>query len=47
MTCLLHKIRYLLDQQLRILEKVFLKQGGFTEKLYRSQTQMRGRRRNP
>jgi four helix bundle suffix protein len=33
--CLTHQTNYLLDQQLRALEKEFLKEGGFTEKLYR------------
>ena len=33
--CLLHQTNYLLDQQLRALEKEFLKEGGFTERLYR------------
>ncbi len=35
----------LLDQQLRTLEKEFLKEGGFTEKLYRVRSQMRDERR--
>ncbi len=34
--CLIHQTNYLLDQQLRALEKDFLKEGGFTEKLYRA-----------
>ena len=46
MICLIHQTNYLLDQQLRTLEKEFLKEGGFTEKLYRTRTQMRNRRRN-
>ncbi len=33
--CLIHQTNYLLDQQLRALEKEFLKEGGFTERLYR------------
>jgi four helix bundle suffix protein len=33
--CLIHQTNYLLDQQLRQLEKAFLEQGGFTERLYR------------
>lgn len=45
MICLIHQTNYLLDQQLRVLEKAFLKEGGFTEKLYRARTQMRNRRR--
>ncbi|MBS3918500.1 MAG: four helix bundle suffix domain-containing protein [Deltaproteobacteria bacterium] len=39
--CLIHQTNYLLDQQLRALEKEFLKEGGFTEKLYRARTQAR------
>jgi four helix bundle suffix protein len=33
--CLIHQTNYLLDQQLRQLEKAFLEEGGFTERLYR------------
>lgn len=33
--CLIHQTKYLLDQQLRQLEKTFLAEGGFTERLYR------------
>jgi restriction system protein len=32
--CLIHQASYLLDQQLRQLEKQYLSEGGFTEKLY-------------
>lgn len=32
--CLIHQTNYLLDQQLRALEKDFLEHGGFTERLY-------------
>jgi four helix bundle suffix protein len=39
--CLLHQTNYLLDQQLRALEKEFLKEGGFTERLYRVRSQVR------
>ncbi len=35
LVCLIHQTNYLLDQQLRALEKEFLKEGGFTERLYR------------
>jgi four helix bundle suffix protein len=41
MICLIHQCNYLLDQQLRQLEKQFLKQGGFTEKLYRARQSSR------
>jgi len=34
--CLIHQTNYLLDQQLRQLEKVFLEEGGFTERLYKA-----------
>jgi len=33
--CLIHQTNYLLDQQLRQLERTFLEEGGFTERLYR------------
>ncbi len=41
--CLIHQSNYLLDQQLRALEKEFLKEGGFTERLYRTRSQVRTR----
>lgn len=47
MICMIHQTNYLLDQQLRALEKAFLKDGGFTEKLYRARTQMRNQRKRP
>jgi restriction system protein len=40
--CLVHQTNYLLDRQLRALEKAFLQEGGFTERLYRTRTQARG-----
>jgi len=43
MVCLIHQTDYLLDQQLRTLEKEFLNEGGFTEKVYH--TRLRNRRR--
>ncbi|MBI5875564.1 MAG: four helix bundle protein [Deltaproteobacteria bacterium] len=43
--CLIHQTNYLLDQQLRALEKDFLKEGGFTEKLYRVRSQFRERKK--
>ena len=46
MICLIHQTNYLLDQQLRALEKEFLNEGGFTEKLYHTRLQMRNRRKN-
>lgn len=47
LVCLTHQTNYLLDQQLRVLEKAFLEEGGFTERLYRSRVQARSRRRCP
>lgn len=41
MICLIHQTNYLLDQQLRALEKAFLSEGGFTERLYRVRSQER------
>ncbi len=41
--CLIHQTNFLLDQQLRQLEKQFLDQGGFTEKLYRARHNARRR----
>ncbi|HEX6732264.1 MAG TPA: four helix bundle suffix domain-containing protein [Pyrinomonadaceae bacterium] len=34
MICLIHQTNYLLDQQLRQLESAFLREGGFSERLY-------------
>ena len=41
MLCLVHQTNYLLDQQLRQLERAFLQEGGFTERLYRARQQAR------
>jgi len=41
MLCLIHQTNYLLDQQLRQMERAFLVQGGFTERLYSLRTQAR------
>lgn len=45
MICVIHQTNYLLDQQIRALEKAFLEEGGFTERLYRSRIQVRRRKR--
>jgi four helix bundle suffix protein len=37
--CLIHQTNYLLDQQLRALQKEFLEQGGFTERLYKMRSE--------
>jgi len=39
--CLIHQTNYLLDLLLHQLEQQFLKEGGFTEKLYRVRSQAR------
>jgi four helix bundle suffix protein len=39
--CLIHQTNYLLDQLLRQLEKSFLEDGGFTERLYRERKKHR------
>ena len=41
--CLIHQTNYLLDQQLRQLEKAFLEEGGFTKRLYKARSAARGR----
>ena len=38
MICLIHQTNYLLDQQLRQLEREFLQKGGFTERLYEARS---------
>lgn len=42
LVCLIHQANYLLDQQLRALEKEFLEKGGFTERLYNARKTQRG-----
>jgi four helix bundle suffix protein len=44
LVCLINQTNYLLDQQLRQLEKQFLKEGGFTERLYRTRIEARKNR---
>jgi len=41
MVCLLHQTNFLLDRQLRSLEKGFVDEGGFTERLYRVRSEAR------
>ncbi|MHB1399730.1 MAG: four helix bundle suffix domain-containing protein [Trichloromonadaceae bacterium] len=43
--CLLHQTNYLLDQQLKALEKAFLKDGGLRERMTRARLQERERQR--
>jgi len=39
--CLIHQANFLLDRQLKALEKSFLEEGGFTERLYQKRTAYR------
>jgi restriction system protein len=41
LVCLIHQANYLLDRQLRALEKEFLEKGGFTERLYQARKNQR------
>ena len=43
MICLIHQANFLLDRQIKALEKGFLEEGGFTERLYRKRTEYRGK----
>jgi four helix bundle suffix protein len=45
--CLIHQTNYLLDRQLRQLEREFLDKGGFTERLYHARIQQRSAGKNP
>jgi len=44
--CLVHQANYLLDRQLQSLEKVFVEEGGFSERLYRARSHRRNHPRN-
>jgi four helix bundle suffix protein len=41
--CLIHQTNYLLDQQLRQLEKAFLKEGGLRERMTRARLSARSK----
>jgi restriction system protein len=41
--CLIHQASYLLRRQLQTLEEAFLREGGFTERLYQARSQARRR----
>jgi four helix bundle suffix protein len=43
--CLIHQANYLLDQQLKGLEKAFLKEGGLRERMTRARLQVRDQQR--
>ncbi len=44
--CLIHQTNYLLDEQMRRLEKDFLKDGGLRERMTRARLQVRDQQRN-
>ncbi len=44
--CLIHQTNYLIDQQLRRLEKDFLRDGGLRERMTRARVQSRNRKRD-
>lgn len=44
--CLIHQANYLLDQQLKALEKSFLKDGGLRERMTRARLQSREQQKN-
>ena len=41
--CLINQASYLLGRQMKTLEQSFLKEGGFTERMYRERQSRRGR----
>jgi four helix bundle suffix protein len=43
LVCLIHQTNYLLDQQLRQLEKAFLKEGGLRERMTRARLSARSK----
>ena len=44
--CLIHQTNYLLDHQIRRMEKDFLQQGGIRERMNRARYQSRAEQRN-
>ncbi|GFO56185.1 hypothetical protein GMSM_31920 [Geomonas sp. Red276] len=44
LVCLVHQTNFLLDKLLRRLEADFLREGGFTEKLYHARQEARGKK---
>ena len=44
LVCLIHQTNYLLDQQFRQLEGRFLKEGGFTERLFKKRREARSKK---
>lgn len=41
LVCLIHQANYLLDRQIKALEREFLEEGGFTERLYQARKDYR------
>ena len=41
MVCVVHQTNFLLDQQLRQLEKALLENGGITERIYKARQDVR------
>lgn len=39
--CLIHQANFLLDRQIKALEKEFLEEGGFSERMYKNRTERR------
>jgi four helix bundle suffix protein len=44
--CLIHQANYLLDQQLRQLEKAFLAEGGLRERMTRARIEARNKQKS-
>jgi len=42
MICMIHQTNYLLDQQLRAMERDFTKNGGLRERMYQARQNNRG-----
>lgn len=42
LVCLIHQANYLLDRQLQALESAFIKEGGYSENLFKKRLQSRG-----
>ncbi|MEN6337367.1 MAG: four helix bundle suffix domain-containing protein, partial [Phycisphaerales bacterium] len=47
MVCLVNQANFLLDRQLESLERHFLNEGGFTERLYNARRQQRSHQSYP
>lgn len=45
--CIIHQVNYLLDRQIKSLEEKFIKEGGWSENIFKKRDQARKRQRNP